>query len=157
MFPSFPEQSKVWVYQSGRELTDEEVSAVDRTLAQFTQQWTAHQQALKATSAVLFKRFVVLVVDETMAGASGCSIDKSVHFMKELGNALQTDFFDRMTFAFMNGEQVETAASGSFAQKYQSGELNDETVVFNNLVSNLGELRSNWQVRLGESWHKRFV
>jgi hypothetical protein len=48
----------------------------------FCIQWTAHGANLKAYGEVRHHRFIVMIVDETAAGASGCSIDKSIHFIR---------------------------------------------------------------------------
>ena len=83
-----PEQlaaaSKVWMYQSSRPLSPEEQQRINVEMQAFARQWTAHNQQLKAWGGVLEDRVLVLMVDETVAGASGCSIDKSVHFMQDL-------------------------------------------------------------------------
>jgi len=87
--------SRVWVYQSSRPFTEEEVVNLNLDLAAFTLQWTAHNQQLAARGGVGYGRFVLLMVDESRGGGtSGCSIDKSVHFMQDLGEEYQVDFFD---------------------------------------------------------------
>ncbi len=92
----FPADSRVWVYVSGRQLTEEEsISALERARI-FVGDWTSHDRRLKAHAEILSGRFLILLVDESQAGASGCGIDKSVHFVRQLGESLNTDFFDRM-------------------------------------------------------------
>ncbi|MEZ4956316.1 MAG: hypothetical protein R2825_22350 [Saprospiraceae bacterium] len=54
-------------------------------------------------------------------------------------------------------EEVKTATSEEFAMLYKMGEINDETLVFDNLVKTKGELEEKWLKPLNESWHKRFV
>ena len=97
----FSPDSRVWVYICNRNLLEEESTALQQQLDTFCRQWTAHNQALMATAEVFENQFVVLMVDETHAGASGCSIDKSVHFLEQLGESLNIDFFERMRFAWV--------------------------------------------------------
>ena len=150
--------SRVWVYQSSRPFTEEEIASLNLELASFTYQWTAHNQQLAARGGVAYGRFVLLMVDETRGGgASGCSIDKSVHFVQALGEKYQVDFFDRMSFAYWEGEEVKVAPRAEFAQLYADGQLTDETLVFDNLVDSVEALSNRWQLPLGQSWHKRMV
>jgi hypothetical protein len=97
------------------------------------------------------------MVDESNADASGCSIDKSVYFLKNLQAKYSRDLFDRMHFSFKKGEEVITLDRNSFAQAYREGEINDETLVFDTLVKNKGELDRSWTKPLKDSWHKRMV
>ena len=44
----FSEQSRVWIYQSDRELSDEQAKQVLDQLNLFAAEWTAHNHQLKA-------------------------------------------------------------------------------------------------------------
>ena len=69
----FSENSRVWVYQADRELTNDEVLQAQILLDNFTTGWTAHSNQLKAKGEVRYNRFFILIVDESQAGASGCT------------------------------------------------------------------------------------
>jgi hypothetical protein len=43
---------------------------------------------------------VVLSVDENVASATGCSIDKSVHFFQQLGTELNIDYEVKLSASF---------------------------------------------------------
>src|SRR3954470_21026295 len=98
-----PAHSRIWIYQTNRQLTDEETNSISEKTKKFLESWTAHDNALKAGFEIRYNRFLILMIDEKVAGASGCSIDKSVHFIQSLEKDYQVDFFDRMSFAFKNG------------------------------------------------------
>jgi hypothetical protein len=103
-------------------------------------------------------RFVVLMVDESQAGASGCSIDKSVYFVQGVEQAFGVKMFDRMLFAYQNeAGEVKTASSIEFDQLYKNGLINDETLVFDNLVKTKADFEGKWLKPLKDSWHARFV
>jgi hypothetical protein len=55
----------------------------------------------------LYNQLIVLSVDDSSLGASGCSIDSSVKFIKELGTELKVDFFNRMYVLISNGEETQ--------------------------------------------------
>lgn len=150
--------SRIWIYQSSRAFSPTEVAKVKAAATQFVAQWTAHNHALLAKADVLHNRFVVLAVDESQAGASGCSIDKSVHFMQQLGGELGVDFFNRLDFAYRAADgSLQTAHKDDFATLYKNGAITTETPVFNNLIQTLGDLPHKWEIPLGQSWHKNFV
>ncbi len=153
----FPSETRVWIYQANKPIDTEKLPALRSVVNQFAQNWVSHNRQLRAHGDVLHNRFILLAVDESQADASGCSIDKSVHFLKQLEAQLELDLFDRMTFAWKEGDSVKTAPSTDFAALYQSGEINDETLVFDNLVKTKGELEENWLKPLNKSWHRRFV
>lgn len=150
------DQSRVWVYPSNREFTSEELVWLQKQLFHFTKQWTAHNQQLTAKAEIRYKRFLILMVDETAAGASGCSIDKSVHFMQEIERTLGINLFDRMQFAYKLNDEVATANKVEFEQLIADGIITKNTIVFNNLVGTKADLDSKWEVKLADSWHANF-
>jgi hypothetical protein len=151
------DHSRVWIYQSNRPFSEREQIVLTSQLNAFVQVWAAHGRELLASGAVLLDQFIVLAVDEQQAGASGCSIDKSVNFMKELAAQYDVSLFDRLTFTFLNDGQVQTASSSDFKRLYTEGSLSGDTLVFDNLVNNVGDLRTAWLKPLASSWHKRFI
>lgn len=149
--------SRVWVYQSDRPFTAAEVAEVENALQAFARQWVSHNRQLRAAAGIMHDRFVILAVDESQAGASGCSIDASVHFLKQLQAALGVELFDRMRFSYRDGEQVVTVARDEFARRYAAGEITDNTPVYDTLVKTTGELQHRFEKPLHASWHSRMV
>src|SRR5277367_1229381 len=136
----FSEQSRVWIYQSDRELSGEQAKQVLDQLNLFAAEWTAHNHQLKAKAEIRYDRFLVLIVDEGQAGASGCSIDKSVNFMKQLGAHFNINLLDRFNLAYREGNEVLSAGRNEFEAMLKDGKINTQTIVYNNLVQNLKEL-----------------
>lgn len=153
----FSPHSKVWIYQSSRPFTENEIKTLNEKLLAFATQWTAHNQQLHAGAKVLEDRFILLMVDETNSEASGCSIDKSVHFMKELEKLLHISLFDRMLVNYRNGDSLHTTNLDNLVALYNSGEVNGDTEVYNPLVHTKKELDENFVVPLNNSWVKQFV
>jgi hypothetical protein len=149
----FSEHSRVWIYQSDKELTDEQASGLLTLLNKFAAEWTAHNHQLKAKAEVRYNRFLILIVDESQAGASGCSIDKSVNFMKRLEQEFGINLFDRFNFAYREGSEVLSAPRHQFEELLKSGKINTNTIVFNNLVQDLRQLETKWEVPFKDSWH----
>ena len=156
-FQHFPADTRVWIYQSNKPFPSDITPKLKEVVDRFAQNWVSHNNQLRAHGDVLHDRFILLAVDESQAGASGCSIDKSVHFLKKLENELGVVLFDRMTFAWKEGDTVKTAAQTEFSSLYHEGKINADTLVFDNLVKTKGELEEKWLKPLNQSWHRRFV
>ena len=150
------ENSRIWIYQADRALTASEQTEVQNRLDEFTSQWLAHGNALSALGEIRHDRFIILSVDEQQAGATGCSIDKSVYLMKEIELRYGINLFDRFNIAYRdNNGNVTNTDRGTFQRLLEAGEVNEDTIVFNNLVSTRKELETNWEVPMKESWHSQ--
>ena len=155
--PAFSPDSRVWIYLSNRPLTATEVAWMQPRLDAFTHQWTAHNAALKAKAEVFDHQMVILMVDETQSGASGCSIDKSVHFLEGLGHEIGADLFERMRFGWAENEQLIFEDRDTFARLVQEGRIHSDTPVVNTLALTKRDLSENWLKPFGKSWHRRVV
>ncbi len=151
------ENSRIWIYQSDRVLTSEEEQQIQQKLNDFTSQWKAHGHQLAAHGEIRYNQFIILSVDETVAGATGCSIDKSVYLMKELEREFGIGLFDRFRIAYRDGERVINCSKTEFEELLGTGELNSETIVFNNMVNTKLAFDTEWEVALKQSWQSRVL
>lgn len=145
--------SRVWIYQSDRAFKLEEENRILEMLNNFTSQWQAHGHALAAKGEIRHHLFIILSVDEQVAGATGCSIDKSVNLIKEIEKEFNLDLFDRFRIAYRDGENIVCCSREEFEQVLRSGKVNPETLVFNNMLSSRRELQMAWEVPMKDSWH----
>ena len=156
-FEQFAASSKVWIYQANRNLTEQETTTANTAITEFTSQWAAHSNALKAGGQIYHNRFLVLMVDESQANASGCSIDSSVHFVQELGKHLNIDFFDRMNIAYPNEGSIATFPLKEFKNLFLSGTLQKSTPIFNNTLTNKQDFDAKWLIPIKDSWLARKI
>lgn len=154
---ALPPTSRIWIYQSNEPFPATKIPQIQQQVQDFAQAWISHNRQLRAHGDVLHNRFVVLMVDESQADASGCSIDKSVYFLKNLQAQYGVDLFDRMRFSYLEDEEVKTVSREEFAKLYSEGKINDDTLVFDTLVSNKGDFDNHFVKPLSKSWHKRMV
>jgi hypothetical protein len=155
---AFAAGSKVWTYVAARPFTDVEQARAQSALDAFTRNWTAHNQELKARAEIVAHQIILLVVDETQAGASGCSIDKSVHFLETLGDDLGVDLFDRMQFGWIDDDgQIRVNSRDQLTKMKESGEISEITPMINTLAATLADLRDRWSIPLHASWHNRII
>lgn len=151
-----PSTARVWVYQSGKPLDKATQNAIIEKSKIFIEDWDSHGHMLKASVAIFYNHFLVLAVDEAFASVSGCSIDKSVHFLKDLGNELGIDFFDRSKQAFIQNGEVLLENFKNLKTHINVGMIKRDTPTFDNTVSNLEEFYSSWQVPAGETWLAKY-
>ena len=136
--------SRVWVYQSDRSFSDSEVETINVLCRNFTKGWAAHGSPLKASFEVIDKFFLVLAVDQNVALASGCSIDSSVKFIKELGIKFKINFFNRMNLVVKNEEETKLIPFSEL-RNYSGWK------VYNPLVNDLETLNSSFLIPVTES------
>jgi hypothetical protein len=154
----YSEHSRIWIYAASRNLTTEESFRITEALTKFTEQWTAHNERLNAKGWIEFDRILILMVDEDQANASGCSIDSSVRFLKEIGDTHGIDWFDRLTFYYEDGEgQVQSVKKDELRNLYELNTINDDTLFFNFLVKNKLEFKTNWKVPFRQSWQYKMM
>jgi|TARA_B110000014_G_C20107956_1_gene583013 chemotaxis regulatin CheY-phosphate phosphatase CheZ len=155
-FNTLPDYSKIWIYQSNRRLTTDELELVTNRTKIFLEQWAAHGTGLQAGFEIKYERFIVIAVNQDEQSATGCSIDSSVRFIQELEKELDIELLDKMNVAFKQGDFVNFKNLLDFKKMAKSGAIGKKTIVFNNLVTNILEYKENWEVPANDSWHSRF-
>ena len=156
-FNTLPESSRVWIYQANRSFTEDEISEIETKLSEFIAVWTAHGQDLQAGFKVVYKRFIVLALNQQLNSATGCSIDASVHFIQNLEKEYHVDLMDKMNVSYKQGEYIAYKPLIDFKKMAKQKAVSKNTIVFNNLVTNIAEFNENWEVPASESWHGRFL
>lgn len=155
-FKNLPDDARIWIYQANRKLSDDEVLAIGEQTNKFIEQWTAHGADLKAGFEIRYNRFIIIALDQSLAAASGCSIDASVHFIQQLEKEFDVDLLDKMNVTFYNGDFIAHKTLSDFRAMAKAKSVSPKTVVFNNLVNTKGEYDQLWEVPAAESWHSRF-
>lgn len=151
--------SKVWIFQGTKEFTLEQSREIKAILYDFLKEWTAHKAELHTAGDVLFQRFIVIMVDESLHSASGCSIDTMTHFIQDLEQKYANPLFDRMTIVYENDKTglLNTVHLNEVKESVSTGKITEDTFVFNNLVKSKAEFESGWKCKIKDSWHKRFI
>ena len=154
-FSKMPNYARVWVYQANKNLSDSEVQTIHQVLENQINNWAAHGASLAGSVQVLHNRFVIMAVDEMQNQASGCSIDASTRWLKDLGAELNIDFFDR-SVAFIQHGELQTVEIGKIKSLVSGEVLTPNTLIFNNLVSTIRAFKSDWNIKASDSWMKRY-
>ena len=156
-FNALPDTSRVWIYQSDKAFTEEQTTQLDKDLTTFLTSWTAHGASLKAGFEIKYNRFIIIGLDQSQASASGCSIDSQVRFIQAMQEELGVDLLDKMNVTYYQNDRIHYKPLMDFKKMAKDGAIGKKTVVFNNLVTNVGEYKHHWEVPAVESWHSRFL
>lgn len=151
-FRDYPAEAKLWVFMADRKLDEVESKVLKTYMDQFIPQWHAHGNALQAGYEYIYNQFLVVAVNETPASASGCSIDSLTRYIQMIENKIGVSFTDRMLISYIINDEFYTENLTQFKNKVKNGKLPENTIVFNNSVSNLSDFWDNWQQPLNESW-----
>lgn len=154
---SFPDYSRVWIYGSDRKIPESLIWELNNKIYLFSQEWISHQKALRATGGLLHSYFIVLVVDQQINQPGGCSIDTSVRFIQNLGAEYQLDFFNRNLFYYLEEGAVKTIHRMEVQKQEFPLEINQDTLFFDNLVSDKLSFQKSWLKPLKDSWHAKFI
>jgi hypothetical protein len=155
-FDKINSSAKLWVYQGDRKFTETEEQQINDYLKTFTESWSAHGKPLLCSGKIFYHQFVVLAVDESMNLASGCSIDSSVGFIRNLEQKLGINFLDRSKIAFLDESEILIEQFANIKSKVASGIIKEDTLTFNNVVASKAEFDQSWILPAKESWMKRF-
>jgi len=156
-FSLMPDNSRVWIYQAEREFKKSEVERISEKLESFVSNWKRHGEDLKASFKIEYNQFIVLSVDENYNDVSGCSIDASVHIIKELQNEFEVDLLNKMNVSFKDGTNINTVSLKEFKEFVKEQKINANTVVFNNMVISKADFELAWEVEVSKSWHAKFL
>ncbi len=156
-FDTLPEESRIWIYQANRSFSEDELSQLEVQLNAFIEAWTAHGKDLQAGYKIVYKRFIVISLNQDLNAATGCSIDASVSFIQQLEKQYDVDLMDKMNVSYKQGDFIAYKTLLDFKKMAQQKAVSKNTIVFNNLVTNIAEFNENWEVPASESWHSRFI
>lgn len=148
--------AKVWIYQANKTLSPEICDYISTQTAYFLENWTSHQQSIRAAYQVAHQRFLILCAEPTNNLPSGCAIDASVNFVRQIGQETGTDFLDRTQIAFLRNESLQTYPLKSLAEKVSKGLIKPDTKLFDNSITTKEKLDSKWLVPAQKTWMKRY-
>ncbi|MDQ6768537.1 MAG: hypothetical protein M3Z54_00930 [Gemmatimonadota bacterium] len=149
-----PDTARAWVFGADRNLdesaTDFLLSEVDR----FLSQWRAHGYPLTVGRDWRYGRFLTVAVDQSTAGASGCSIDGLYRSLKGLESKLGASLVTSGLVFYRDAKaKIQSVERDRFTALSAEGKIQPDTGVFDPTVTTLGEWRARFELQAGQSWH----
>ncbi|MCB0311114.1 MAG: hypothetical protein KDD42_07755 [Bdellovibrionales bacterium] len=157
-FTDFCDTSRVWIYVASRDLRKAEEDLLAVRLEEFFEDWKSHGDQVRADARFLYSRFLIIAADQASIKVSGCAIDTLFRMISDFSQDLDLKFSVSSRIFFRQGTKIAEVDDSTFEQLVKDRQVTPETVVFNNAISTLGELRSHkWETTCANSWHsKRF-
>jgi hypothetical protein len=155
-FSHLPPESRLWIFAAERQLSAAEEQRLLETVDEFLRNWKAHGEPLAAGRELRHGQILIVAVDESAAGASGCSIDAMVRVLAALERELGLELLNHAPVLYRTEAGIQRADRAVFAELTRSGAVSPDTVVFNNTLTRLLDVQAGrWEVRARDSWHAR--
>ncbi|MDO6438858.1 hypothetical protein Q4534_15645 [Cyclobacterium sp. 1_MG-2023] len=155
-FDDMPKEARIWVYQADRPFEEQEKVWIISKLVAFCNQWNTHGAEMPSSFDIRLDQFIILSVDESKLGASGCSIDSSVRIIREIEVKLNLNLLDSGKVAYMDGENVRVAFLPEIKNHVSAGSLKSTSKMFNPSVNKISDLNEQWLIEANNSWLKKY-
>src|SRR6266850_1048741 len=151
-FDQLPDHARLWIYQAERKISDTEEKVIAEELRVFCGQWVAHGDPLNTSFRIERSQFLLLAVDEGVAGASGCSIDGSVRMLKSIHDRLGIDFLGHSKVPFLVDGEVKLIPLHELKDAFATGILGPGTSTFHVLAASIQEWQRDWIRSAEKTW-----
>ncbi|MEI8136673.1 MAG: ABC transporter ATPase, partial [Bacteroidota bacterium] len=118
--------------------------------------WTAHEQELTATFDIIKNKIIVAKVNENITSASGCSIDKLTHFIKDAEKQFNIELLNRLLVAYKSGDEIEIVHASKIKELLEKNIINENTLIYNTAAGNRDELLK-WEQPLKNTWLNKYL
>ncbi|MEM7550684.1 MAG: hypothetical protein AAF363_13460 [Bacteroidota bacterium] len=151
-FDNIAGHSRIWIYQSNKAVELDVQQKILEKGKVFLSGWAAHGADLKASIDFRYDHFLIIALDESHAGATGCSIDKSVTFIRSAEEEYKLSFLDRTKVALDIDSKVIVKDLNVLKKDIKEGLINEHSNLFNNLIQQKKDLTTDWKIPVKDSW-----
>ncbi|MBX7218973.1 MAG: hypothetical protein K1Y36_03435 [Blastocatellia bacterium] len=149
-----PDTARVWVFPFRETLTASQMQTFSQAMNTFLSQWMSHGARVRGGFEVCEERFLVVAADTSLDDVSGCSIDGLFRSVAEMVSQVGSSLSDNTQIFFREGNTVREMDRPTFRKYVQAGNVTAETIVYDNSVVSLAEVRKGkWQIPFASSWH----
>ena len=145
-FNTIPEESRIWIYAAEQKFLNDQENHILKSISDHLQNWEAHKVPLTAGVIILENQFVVVALDETKNGASGCSIDTLQNTIQELENELSISLLNRLNVFCKIEKEIKCIPTFRLSEN-----ANKETLFYDLTIQKKSELHS-YLKPISEGW-----
>lgn len=154
-FNALPDDARLWVFAASDPVTGESAESLLNAVDEWLADWKAHGEPLTCGRDWRDDRFLAIGVDQSTAGASGCSIDALFRILQNLQGELGTSLLSGgRVFYRSGGGAIEATTRVEFGERAARGEVSDDTPVFDTSLTSAGAWRSAFERSAANSWHR---
>lgn len=155
-FDKLADSSRLWIFGSTQQVGEEQKNFIRYSMARFVEKWVSHKSEVTAGWDLKYDRFFFLAVDESNTDVSGCSIDSMVHSLQQIEKETGYGIVNNQSKVFYRDKdsEIQCVERQEFKQLAERAEVDENTIVFNNTIQSLSELKEGkWELPMSESWH----
>lgn len=157
-FESLPPSSRLWVFGAERPVTGSAATRLLSAVDEHLDRWNAHGAPLTCGRKWTEDRFLAIGVDQSTAGASGCSIDGLFRVLKTLESELGTRLVGGGTVYYRDPAGPIVAVSrDEFSELASEGAVRKDTRVFDLTVATVAEWMERFETETARSWHANLL
>ena len=157
-FESLPPSARIWIFAAERPIRGSAAQRLLGAVDDHLDRWNAHGYPLTCGREWTEDRFLTIGVDQSTAGASGCSIDGLFRMLKGLEAELGTPMVGGGTVFYRDPAGPIVAVSrDEFSELASDGAVRRNTHVFDLTVPTVGEWRSRFETEAERSWHANLL
>jgi len=145
-FNTINEESRIWIYAAEQKLTNKQEEYIIKSISDHLQNWEAHKEPLTAGVTILENHFILVALDESKNGASGCSIDTLQNTIQEIEKELSVSLLNRLNVFCRVDDTIKCIPTTKLAEN-----ANKDTLFYDLTIQKKDEL-SNWLKPIKEGW-----
>ncbi len=157
-FQSLPPSARLWVFAAERPITGSAAQRLLGAVDEHLDRWNAHGAPLTCAREWTENRFLAIGVDQSTAGASGCSIDGLFRILKTMEGELATPLVGGGTVYYRDPAGPILAVSrDEFSELAAEGAVRGDTRVFDLTVATVADWRARFETDTAQSWHANLL
>ena len=157
-FETLPDSSRVWVFGSDAPLSEAGTTALLDGVDAYLADWKAHGAPLTVAREWRDGRFLVVGVDQSAAGATGCSIDGLFRVLQGLEGVAGASLVGGGRVFYRDDHAVAKSVTRSeVASLAANGTISRDTVVFDTGLTDLGTFRARFERRAKDTWVREML
>ena len=128
-FKNIPDDSRIWIYQSSKDLSDSDIKIIDNKTTLFLENWKAHGNELQASYLIKERRFLIIAVNERFNPIGGCSIDYSLQLVNDISTTINLDLLDRLSVNYRLENNIKSISLRDLKNKIKNKSFSPETII----------------------------
>ena len=157
-FETLPDSSRVWVFGADKPLAEEGAKPLLDEVDHYLADWKAHGAPLTVAREWRDGRFLVVAVDQSTAGATGCSIDGLFRLLQDVEKKVGVNLVGGGRVFYRDDHAaVQSVTRAEVENLVSSGAITKDTVIFDTTLTDLGTWRACFERRAKDSWVKELL
>lgn len=151
-FDTLADHARIWIFPISNSISIDQARALESDAKLFVQEWTSHNHALLASAAVMENQFLIISVDESAYGASGCSIDKLMRFIQNMEGEHSISLLFKHKIFIHKGDMLKPMTIQEIKKEIETGDLEYNHYYYDTMIDTKSKLKSEWMKSLDKGW-----